>query len=56
MAWFNYDEERTDDIPNPVPDRRGVDKFKIQVRTRRVALMMSYAPDWYVVACQEFLV
>lgn len=49
MPWFNYEDEHQTNRPSDtIPNRRRVDRFKLQVKSRRTALILSYAPDWCV--------
>lgn len=56
MPWFNYDDDPRSQPQynqygqsNAIPNRRKIDKFKLQVSSRRMALVLSYAPDWWIV-------
>jgi len=48
MAWFTYDDGTAPHRSNTIPDRSRTSKYKLRVKTRRSALLLSYAPDWII--------
>jgi len=50
MAWFTYDNEAENGRhrSSAIPGNQRASKYKIRVKSRRMALLLSYGPDWVI--------